>query len=118
MEKLGVRMLIWVTQIKCLIFITEYHKVFIVREFRNEWNGPKIIDESRKLVDEWVHKLYWRYKYIFRIYCIKLGYIFINRKRIIIINYMTVPITDTGGLVEYTKVSERRILKEFGKMAP
>ncbi len=31
---------------------------------------------------------------------------------------MTVPITDTGGLVEYTKVSERRILKEFGKMAP
>ena len=25
--------------------------------------------------------------------------------------------TDTGGLVEYTKASERKILKEFGKKA-
>ena len=31
---------------------------------------------------------------------------------------MTVPITDTGRLVEYTKVSEKRIMKELGKLAP
>ena len=30
---------------------------------------------------------------------------------------MTVPITDTGRLVEYTKMIERRIVKELGKMA-
>jgi len=29
---------------------------------------------------------------------------------------MTVPITDTGGLVEDTKVSEKTILKELGKL--
>ena len=30
----------------------------------------------------------------------------------------TVPQTDTGGLVEYTKVDERTSVKELGKMAP
>lgn len=30
---------------------------------------------------------------------------------------MTVPITDTGRLVEYTQASEKRILKELGKIA-
>jgi hypothetical protein len=29
-----------------------------------------------------------------------------------------VPQTDTGGLVEYTKVDERTSVKELGKMAP
>ncbi len=31
---------------------------------------------------------------------------------------MTVPQTDTGGLVEYTKALERMVLKELGKMPP
>ncbi len=30
----------------------------------------------------------------------------------------TVPETDTGGLVEYTKALERTVLKELGKMPP
>ena len=30
----------------------------------------------------------------------------------------TVPETDTGGHVEYTKALERTMLKELGKMAP
>ena len=30
----------------------------------------------------------------------------------------TVPQTDTGGLVEYTKALERTVLKELGKMPP
>ena len=30
----------------------------------------------------------------------------------------TVPETDTGGLVEYTKALERMVLKELGKMPP
>ena len=30
----------------------------------------------------------------------------------------TVPETDTGGLVEYTKALERTTLKELGKMPP
>ena len=30
----------------------------------------------------------------------------------------TVPETDTGGLVEYTKALERTMLKELGKMTP
>ena len=30
----------------------------------------------------------------------------------------TVPETDTGGLVEYTKALERTMLKELGKMPP
>ena len=30
----------------------------------------------------------------------------------------TVPETDTGGLVEYTKALERRVLKELGKLPP
>ena len=30
----------------------------------------------------------------------------------------TVPQTDTGGLVEYTKALERTMLKELGKMPP
>ena len=30
----------------------------------------------------------------------------------------TVPQTDTGGQVEYTKALERMVLKEFGKMPP
>ena len=30
----------------------------------------------------------------------------------------TVPETDTGGLVEYTKALERTILKELGKLPP
>ncbi len=29
---------------------------------------------------------------------------------------MTVPQTDTGGLVEYTKAIEKMMLKELGKM--
>ena len=29
-----------------------------------------------------------------------------------------VPQTDTGGLVEYTKVDERTFVKELGKLAP
>ena len=32
--------------------------------------------------------------------------------------YVPVPRTDTGGQVEYTKVSERTMVKELGKMAP
>ena len=32
--------------------------------------------------------------------------------------YKTVPETDTGGLVEYTKALERTMLKELGKMTP
>ena len=35
-----------------------------------------------------------------------------------IFDVKTVPETDTGERVEYTKVSERTILKELGKMAP
>jgi hypothetical protein len=31
---------------------------------------------------------------------------------------LTVPETDTGGLVEYTKALERTMLKELGKMLP
>ncbi len=31
---------------------------------------------------------------------------------------VTVPQTDTGGKVEYTKVSERNFVKELGKLAP
>ena len=31
---------------------------------------------------------------------------------------MTVPQTDTGGLVEHTKVLERMVLKELGKLPP
>ncbi len=31
---------------------------------------------------------------------------------------MTVPETDTGGLVEYTKALERTMLKELGKLLP
>jgi hypothetical protein len=31
---------------------------------------------------------------------------------------MTVPETDTGGLVEYTKALERTALKELGKLLP
>ena len=31
---------------------------------------------------------------------------------------MTVPETDTGGQVEYTKALERSILKELGKLPP
>ena len=31
---------------------------------------------------------------------------------------MTVPETDTGGLVEHTKALERTVLKELGKMPP
>ena len=31
---------------------------------------------------------------------------------------MTVPETDTGGLVENTKALERTVLKELGKMLP
>jgi hypothetical protein len=31
---------------------------------------------------------------------------------------VTVPQTDTGGRVEYTKVSERNFVKELGKLAP
>ena len=30
----------------------------------------------------------------------------------------TVPETDTGGLVEYTKALERTVLKELGKLPP
>ena len=30
----------------------------------------------------------------------------------------TVPETDTGGQVEYTKALERRVLKELGKLPP
>ncbi len=30
----------------------------------------------------------------------------------------SVPETDTGGLVEYTKALERRVLKELGKLPP
>ena len=30
----------------------------------------------------------------------------------------TVPETDTGGLVEYTKALERMVLKELGKLTP
>ena len=30
----------------------------------------------------------------------------------------TVPETDTGGLVEYTKALERSVLKELGKLPP
>jgi hypothetical protein len=30
----------------------------------------------------------------------------------------TVPQTDTGGLVEYTKVDERTLVKELGKLVP
>jgi hypothetical protein len=30
----------------------------------------------------------------------------------------TVPETDTGGQVEYTKASERTVLKELGKLTP
>ncbi len=32
--------------------------------------------------------------------------------------HQTVPETDTGGLVEHTKASERTVLKELGKMPP
>ena len=32
--------------------------------------------------------------------------------------HQTVPQTDTGGLVEYTKALERTTLKELGKMPP
>ena len=32
--------------------------------------------------------------------------------------FMTVPETDTGGLVEYTKALERTMLKELGKLLP
>ena len=32
--------------------------------------------------------------------------------------HQTVPQTDTGGLVEYTKALERTTLKELGKMLP
>jgi hypothetical protein len=31
---------------------------------------------------------------------------------------MTVPQTDTGGLVEHTKVDERTSVKELGKLVP
>ena len=31
---------------------------------------------------------------------------------------MPVPQTDTGGLVEYTEVGERTVVKELGKLAP
>jgi len=31
---------------------------------------------------------------------------------------MTVPETNTGGLVEYTKALERTMLKELGKLPP
>ena len=31
---------------------------------------------------------------------------------------MTVPETDTGGMVEYTKTLERTVLKELGKLHP
>lgn len=31
---------------------------------------------------------------------------------------VTVPQTDTGGLVEYTKVYELSLVKEFGKLTP
>ena len=31
---------------------------------------------------------------------------------------MTVPETDTGGLVEHTKALERTVLKELGKLPP
>ena len=31
---------------------------------------------------------------------------------------MTVPETNTGGLVEYTKALERSMLKELGKLPP
>ncbi len=33
-------------------------------------------------------------------------------------NGKTVPETDTGGQVEYTKALERRVLKELGKLPP
>ena len=33
-------------------------------------------------------------------------------------NVKTVPETDTGGQVEYTKALERRVLKELGKLPP
>ncbi len=32
--------------------------------------------------------------------------------------YVPVPRTNTGGQVEYTKVSERIMVKELGKIAP
>ena len=34
------------------------------------------------------------------------------------LHIMTVPQTDTGGLVEYTKALERTALKELGKLLP
>ena len=39
-----------------------------------------------------------------------------NRFQEIALHIMTVPQTDTGGMVENTKALERTVLKELGKM--
>jgi hypothetical protein len=44
-----------------------------------------------------------------------LGGLMRSRKQL---RRLTVPQTDTGGLVEHTKALERRALKELGKLPP
>ena len=41
-----------------------------------------------------------------------------KRSREIAPPFMTVPETDTGGLVEHTEALERTMLKELGKLPP
>jgi hypothetical protein len=40
------------------------------------------------------------------------------RKASLLATMLTVPQTDSGGQVEYTKALERTLAKEFGKMTP
>jgi len=47
---------------------------------------------------------------------IGLYYILVSRKASKLMVYVTVPKTNTRGLVENTKVNEKTILKELGKI--
>ena len=40
------------------------------------------------------------------------------REKPLVRAWLTVPQTDTGGLVEHTEVDERTPVKELGKLAP